>query len=113
VSSSAYSDPVPINGTALADRVAGDGYEGECAHEVPAHIRVSGSYIGGDPTLHRIREVTVEVPITSCYPSDYTMIIRSVLTEMGRLAKLGSYETTIHAGKDSFPVEAATSGGAS
>jgi hypothetical protein len=90
-----------------ADRVAGD--EREHVPDTAPYIRVHGTYGGGDPTLHRIREVDVEVPIANCYPVDYTMIVRAVLAELRRIADLASYETAIHAGGETFPVPGATS----
>jgi hypothetical protein len=85
------SDEDTIN---LTDQVAGDRVETEPA-EAPS-LFITARFGGGDPTLCRMRDVSITIPIQhSDMVDDVTALIAGTLRELSKLGNIASLETNL------------------
>ncbi len=84
--------------TDLADRVAGDEPTVELRTPVSEggskDIYIRAEYVGGNPVLARVREVSVTIPVLGVDDDidEYARIVTTVFAELRQLAALSSYE---------------------
>jgi hypothetical protein len=104
-----YTGHVPVDSDEYPTTAAEAAGE-ELEYDPAPCIYIRGEFVGGDPTLNRVRDVSVSIPVREDDRlSEYGQLIAVTLAELAKLGNLASYETTLNMGGQTERIRNASS----